>query len=267
MGDKSSWKREYPVFFITVNLILAALLVTACAPVQEKIAEIKAQQQLDQYREKLANGFFETVILQAQQILEENDAKPPADVALYALGEVYAHHDFAGEDLGLSQYYFEKLSEKFPDSPLTAEAKVYINIFETIAAKEKEAALLQKRTREKDKQYLEKDKQFVPGVTGKIVENQNFEEAVRKNLLLLEKAGDKKPADQALYVLGLLYAHYENPEQDYKKSQLYLQQLLNKFPDSAFAEEARIWLGLFETIEKIQQIDIDIERQKKQLTH
>jgi len=32
------------------------------------------------------------------------------------------------------------------------------------------------------------------------------------------------------------------------------------------AEEGRIWLGLFQTIEKIQQIDVDIEQQKKQLT-
>jgi hypothetical protein len=39
-----------------------------------------------------------------------------------------------------------------------------------------------------------------------------------------------------------------------------------QFPESEFAEEARIWLGLFETIEKIQQIDVEIEQQKKQLT-
>jgi hypothetical protein len=41
--------------------------------------------------------------------------------------------------------------------------------------------------------------------------------------------------------------------------------LIKQFPDSPLAEEARIWLGLFETLEKIQQIDIEIEQQKREL--
>jgi len=34
---------------------------------------------------------------------------------------------------------------------------------------------------------------------------------------------------------------------------------------SELAEEGQIWLGLFETIEEIQHIDIDIEQQKRKL--
>ncbi len=99
-----------------------------------------------------------------------------------------------------------------------------------------------------------------------IVENRNFEEAAQKNLKILQTSDNKKPADEALYNLGLIYAHVDNPVKDYQKSQAYFQELIQKFPDSQFAEEARIWLGLFETIEKMQQIDIDIEQQKKQMT-
>ena len=102
--------------------------------------------------------------------------------------------------------------------------------------------------------------------THKVVENQNFEEAVQENLQILQEVGKKKPADEALYNLGLIYAHVDNPAKDYKKSQIYFQTLIQQFPDSELAEEGRIWLGLFETIEKMQQIDIDIEQQKKQLT-
>jgi TolA-binding protein len=89
---------------------------------------------------------------------------------------------------------------------------------------------------------------------------------VQENLQILEKAGKKKPADEALYNLGLIYAHIDNPAKDFKKSQTYFHLLIEQFPDSKLAEEGRIWLGLFETIEKIQQIDVDIEQQKKQLS-
>ena len=98
-----------------------------------------------------------------------------------------------------------------------------------------------------------------------MVENHKFEEAVQKNLLVVKKAGPKKPSDEALYNLGLIYADVDNPGKDYKKSQIYFHALLKQFPDSEYAEEARIWLGLFKTIEKMQMIDIEIEQQKKQL--
>ena len=161
---------------------------------------------------------------------------------------MYAHYDYEGRDYVLSQYYFEKLIESFPDSKLTSEAKTYISLFETIAAKEKMATVKQKSV------SVTKHK--------RVVENQNFEEAVEKNLQILDKTGEKKPADEALYNLGLIYAHVDNPAKDFNKSQAYFQTLTQKFPDSELAEEAQIWLGLFETIEKIQQIDIDIEKQK-----
>ena len=105
---------------------------------QDKISELRAQQQLEHYRKSMAAGFFETIIEQSEQVLEENETEPPADVALYVLGEVYARPDYANRDYALSQYYFEKLIENFPDSQLASEAKTYISLFETIAAKEKE---------------------------------------------------------------------------------------------------------------------------------
>ena len=213
----------------------------------------------------MAAGFFETVIEQSKKIIAENETEPPADNAFYALGEVYAHHNFEGRDYTLSQQYFEKLIENFPESELTSEAKTYISLFETIAAREKDAAALKEKLLHK-KIIVEKEKKSQPIIKPrKVIENQNFAKAEKKNLQILEEAGKKKPADKALYDLGLIYAHVDNPGKDYKKSKIYFHVLTTQFPDSEFAEEARIWLGLFETLEKIQQIDIDIEQQKKQL--
>ena len=224
--------------------------------------------QLEQYRENLASGLYETVIEQGTEVIEANETKPPADVAFYALGEVYAHHDYAGRDYALSQYYFAKLIEHFPESPLTAEAKTYLSLLEAIAAADKEAP-------EPEPAQLPPpielpavtEQQSLPAsLPRKVVEDQNFDEAVRKNLLILEQAGQQHPADEALYNLGLIYAHIDNPAKDFKKSQIYFHVLAKQFPDSPLAEQAGIWLGLFETLEKIQQIDIDIEQQQKQLT-
>ena len=233
---------------------------------QDKITALRAHQQLEQYRESMADGFFETIIEQSEQVLEENETEPPADVALYVLGEVYAHHDFAGRDYALSQYYFERLVENFPDSNLTSEAKTYINLFETIAEREKEATAAEKKSSQKEKPIEKEEKSASVAKSRQIVDNNDFEEAAQRNLQILEESGKKKPADEALYNLGLIYAHVDNPAKDYQKSQTYFNVLTEQFPDSDLAEEARIWLGLFETIEKIQQIDIEIEQQKKELT-
>jgi len=224
--------------------------------------------QLEQNREKLADGFFESVVQESKQILDKSETKQPADVALYTLGEVYAHHDYKEKDFALSKYYFNKLITNFPDSQLASEAKVYINLFDTISAKDEEANLLKKNSQQNEKVAQRKiNLTNTIQLAGKIVENSDFVEAISKNMQILDKSGQKSPADQALYNLGLLYADDNNPEQDYKKSQQYFQQLADSFPDSRLAQEALVWLGLFEKFEKIQQIDVEIERQKKQLTH
>lgn len=207
----------------------------------------------------MAAGYFDAVIEQCKQIIAKSETDPPADIALYALGEVYANNTFAGKDYGLAQYYFEKLVANFPDSNLVPEAKIFISLLETIAAREQAVALIEKTNEGKKKISVSTIESH------KLIENNDFEGAVEKNLLLVEEFGRKKPADEALYNLGLIYAHYDNPAKDYQQSQLYFNQLTEQFPDSDYVEEAQIWLGLFETIEKMQQIDKEIEQQKKQL--
>ena len=262
MGKKSGWTGKYILYYLAFGCIIIAVNLAACAPVQDRIAAIRTEQQLAQYRENLAAGSSETVIQQAKLVLAENETEPPADLALYALGEVYAQPDYEGRDYALSQHYFEKLITNFPDSKLVPEAKTFISLFETIAAREKATLVSEK----KKKAAAVKEKPADAARTRKVVENLNFAEALQKNMQILEKAGMKKPSDEALYNIGLIYAHVDNPAKDYKKSQTYFEVLAKQFPESDLAEEARIWLGLFETIDKIQQIDIEIEQQKKELT-
>lgn len=246
--------------------MIALVIITACTPVQNTFTDLQAHQLLEQFRKDMAEGYYEKIIQQGNEILLKDTTKQPADVALYALGEVYAHHDFKDRDYRLSRAYFEKLIQNFPESDLTPEAKLYISLFNAIDAKEN-ATVVRIQTASPKKFPAVEKRPIVPSPPPrKIVENQNFEEAIEQNLEILNKYGMNSPADSALYHLGLIYAHNNNPAKDLHKSQVYFNVLATQFPDSEYAEEAQIWLGLFETIDKIQQIDVDIEQQKKQFT-
>ena len=100
----------------------------------------------------------------------------------------------------------------------------------------------------------------------KAQDNQRFEEAIQRNRYILGQSAETPPADAALYNLGLIFAHIDNPAKDFQKARGYFEELILKFPGSPLAEEAKVWTGLFQIIEKMQQIDIDIEQQKKQLS-
>ena len=65
--------------------------------------------------------------------------------------------------------------------------------------------------------------------------------------------------------MGLIYAHYDNPNKDYKKSLAYFKELLNKFPKSKLYGQAKIWINLLDTMEKAKQVDIEIEEKRKEL--
>ncbi len=227
---------------------------------------MQSQQQLSRYRYYLASGFFDTVIQQSKQVLRENETRPPADLALYALGEVYANHAYQGKNYELSKQYFKKLLENFPYSPLASEAKSYLSLYATLDAKDRTIAALREQNARAEAAAEAAEKPSEPVAAPRpVVENRNFEEAVRKNEQILRKAGKSPPADEALYNLGLIYANNDNPDKDFGKSQEYFARLTHEFPDSPMAEEARIWLGLFGVFKKMRQIDLEIEQQKKQL--
>ncbi len=251
MGYQSERIRQY--FLYLVTSLAFCIILQSCLPAKKvKVNTIAPQRQLANHRYALEMGFFETVILQGNRILQKNETKPPADIALYALGETYAHHAYEGKDYGLSKYYFDKLIKNFPDSPLTWEARTYVSLYENFAVLKNEPAPI-----------AEGQNPFAWTMT--TPDDQRFDQAIQQNMIILDQSGADSPADAALYNLGLVYAHTDNPAKDFLKAQGYFEELIQKFPDSPLAEEARVWTGLFQIIDKMQQIDIDIDQQKKQL--
>ncbi len=94
----------------------------------------------------------------------------------------------------------------------------------------------------------------------------DFEKALKRNQEILTMHPKTSPGDEALFNIGLIYAHSENPQKDYKKSMDYFQRLLKEFPRSPFIEETKMWIGVLEDIEKAMKVDIEIEQKKKELS-
>ncbi|MFQ5850102.1 MAG: hypothetical protein ACE5JU_05870 [Candidatus Binatia bacterium] len=85
----------------------------------------------------------------------------------------------------------------------------------------------------------------------------DFEAAIKENARVLSLSGDSPPSDQALFNLGLIYAHYENPQRNYRKSLVLFRRLLKDYSKSYLFDRTRIWVGL---LEEIQSTDKEFER-------
>jgi TolA-binding protein len=94
----------------------------------------------------------------------------------------------------------------------------------------------------------------------------DFEGALKEHRQVLIMSPKSPLADKALYNMGLIHIHYENPEKDYRKSMALFKRLVREFPSSPLVEEARIWIGMIDVFEKSKQVDIEIEEKKREIT-
>jgi TolA-binding protein len=95
----------------------------------------------------------------------------------------------------------------------------------------------------------------------------DFDGALKESQLTLAHSPKDPPGDDALYYMGLIYAHHGNPKKDYQKAHGLFMRVIKEFPQSPRAEESNIWIGVLESIEKAKQVDIQIEEKKKELTN
>jgi len=81
----------------------------------------------------------------------------------------------------------------------------------------------------------------------------DYEGAFNENIKILSLAIHRSPEDEALFNMGWICAHPENPKKDYKKSIFFFKKLLKEFPQSAWGERTKIWVGILEENEKLNQ--------------
>jgi outer membrane protein assembly factor BamD (BamD/ComL family) len=74
-----------------------------------------------------------------------------------------------------------------------------------------------------------------------LLNESDYQAALKENERLLALSGDAPPADEALFQLGYIHAHYANPNKDYEKAFIYFDTLVEDYPESPLTEIARMW--------------------------
>jgi tetratricopeptide (TPR) repeat protein len=86
---------------------------------------------------------------------------------------------------------------------------------------------------------------------------------------VLDAAHDRPPADRATYSIGLIYAHPRNPKRDLEKAKRSLDRIVRLYPDSPWAEQAKVWVGVLSETEEskreIEQVRRDLETSKDEV--
>jgi TolA-binding protein len=220
---------------------------------------------------------YQGAIKENFRILFLSGQGPPGDEALFNIGLIYAHNDNPNKDFTKSRLFFRELIKEYPQSTLSEEAKIWIgklNGLEKTDMKEnqQEADLsnimdIQKTlTNEPELNINDIMDAYEHVVKSQLfLKKRKFKRALSENQKAIKLIDNVSPGDEALFNIGLIYAHSENPDKDYKKSIIFFRKLIKKYPQSTLSEQAKIWIGVLDVIEKSKQIDIEIE-QKKQLT-
>lgn len=81
-----------------------------------------------------------------------------------------------------------------------------------------------------------------------------YERSLLENQYVLSLPEGRSCRDGALFNLGLIYAHSGNPEKDLRKSMSYFEKLVQDYPESPFAEQARIWVATLQEIDELHGV-------------
>ena len=106
-----------------------------------------------------------------------------------------------------------------------------------------------------------------------LLSQKNYDAALSEFQKVLSLPPNKPLKDEALFNIGLIYAHFENPQRDVEKSLAFFKRLINRYPKSALAGQATMWVGILEenenlnqVIQRMKQVDIEIEEMRRKKT-
>jgi tetratricopeptide (TPR) repeat protein len=94
----------------------------------------------------------------------------------------------------------------------------------------------------------------------------DYEGSLRESQKVLKQAKNQAPGDEALFNMGLVYVHPKNPKKDNRRAISFFNQVVKGYPDSPLTEQAKIWVGVLDGMEKLKQVDIEIEEKKRDRT-
>ena len=294
IGGNPSWRRDMGrkrttawKYVYICAACLTFLSFFSCAGIKQAFLRKEAQEHLSGGEKLLAQKNYDAALNEFRQILSLHPPKPLEEEALYKMGLVYAHFGNPKRDYGKSLNLFLKLLNDYPESRLSEQSKIWVGVLQANleTAKNLEKVKSSMRHREEGREGLKEPRKTRQGGTGfeeseegrqqlfrsqKLLAQGNYEGAAGEGQKLLASSDPRSSKDEALFNLGLIYAHSRNPQRDIEKSLEYFKRLIKNYPKSPFVDQAKIWVGILEEneelnylIQKLKQVDIDIEEMKR----
>jgi TolA-binding protein len=174
--------------------------------------------------------------------------------------------------------FFTDILNDWPQSRFVEQAKIWLGVLH----ENERMNVLLKRTRQQDTKTAEmkplegkaddvtEGREFQTR-SQRLVTAGDFEGFISENQKVLSLAHPRSPKDEALFNLGLVYAHEGNPKKDFSKSLDFFKRLIRDHPRSPLVEQAKIWVGLLQeydsltqVIQKLKQVDIEVEERKRE---
>ena len=91
----------------------------------------------------------------------------------------------------------------------------------------------------------------------------DYDGALRESQKAVSLAKGEPPADAALFHMALIYAHPKNPKKDNPRAIGLFNRVVKTHPESIWAEQAKIWVAVLDGVEKLKQVDLEIEEKKR----
>jgi tetratricopeptide (TPR) repeat protein len=81
----------------------------------------------------------------------------------------------------------------------------------------------------------------------------DFEGALKENQEVLSLATHQPPEDEALFNIGMIYAHPDNPKGDVGKSLQFFNRAVEDYPQSPWAGQSKAWIGTLQENKRLNQ--------------
>lgn len=263
----------------------------SCAGTKQVLVRKEAKGHLVGGQKLLAGKNYDGALTEFQKVLSLHPSKSLEEEALFDMGLVYAHFGNPKRDYGKSLDLFLRILNDYPESRLVGQSKIWVGVLQANlettktleklkrsmkAREERRAALKEARKMRQEDTRLEEfeDGRQLLIRSQKLLAQGNYEGAAGEGQRVLASSDPKSSKDEALFALGLIYACHGNPQRDVQKSLEYFKMLIKNYPKSPFVEQAKVWTGILEEneelnylIQKLKQVDIDIEEMKRNRPH
>lgn len=113
----------------------------------------------------------------------------------------------------------------------------------------------------------------------------DYDGALHEMQKVLLFSNGKSPADEALFTIGLIHAHPDNPKRDFGKAIASFKRVIKEYPQNSFTNQAKMWVDVIQEnekakracaeviqengrlkqmIEQSKKVDIEIEEKKRE---